>query len=860
MKFVGMIKITPEIPASIIRIKDLAYNVWWVWNPGAQELYKKIDQKLWEDVHHNPVKFLLEAKLKDLEAAAQDSSYKELYKAVFAEFDQYMNEENTWFNQNYPEQKGELIAYFSAEYGIHESLPIYSGGLGVLAGDHVKSASDIGIPYVGVGLLYKQGYFTQRINVEGWQEAVYYNLDFSQLPLNKVMNAQGEQLVIDVDLPGRKVYANIWYIQAGRVRVYLLDTNNTKNKTEDRWFTSQLYGGDQEMRITQEILLGIGGVKALRALGYNPTVWHMNEGHSVFLGLERIRELVEKEGLGFYEALEIVKSNTIFTTHTPVPAGNDAFPLHLQAKYFKNYWESVKITESQFMDLGKEIEPNGYQIFSLTVLALKLAGRANGVSELHGHVSRKIWEKVWEGVPFEENPITHITNGVHTETWMAPEFKTLYDKHLGKEWKRNINQADYWKKIKDIPNEDVWSIHEGLKKRMVDFVRDRAAGQWARHGISLTDIHTDTDMLLNPGYFTIGFARRFATYKRAVLVFKNMERLKKILNNPDMPMQIVFAGKAHPKDKPGQEFIKSVFDIAKLEGFKGKIFFVEDYDMNVARYLIQGVDVWLNTPRRPLEASGTSGQKGPINGIINFSVLDGWWRESYFMNNLSGWSIGQDKDYSNPENQDGEDANDIYNKLEKEILPMYYKRDQHGIPNDWVNRMKESMMTVLPHFSTDRMVKDYTQKLYLPSIAQGKNFSKENFKIGKNVSSWKNYIHTLWNQVYIEPDSIKPSGEFLEASLKEGCKVNAVVRLGGIKSDDVSVEIFYRKVDDKGTVVADTLTCKMEKVEDVGNGRVRFEGFLKPLNAGHYEYTIRVMPYNTNLAHKHEIGLIKWVD
>jgi starch phosphorylase len=860
MRFVGSVKVKPKIPESIARVHELAYNVWWAWNLEAQLLYQQIDSDLWSKSNHNPVKFLLEVTQEKLEKVSKEKRYLELYNKVFSHFDAYMKGEDTWFQKSFPDYSNQMIAYFSAEYGIHESLPIYSGGLGVLAGDHVKSASDNGLPFVAVGLLYKQGYFTQQINEEGWQEAAYHNLDFSQLPLMKALDSKGEQISIDVDLPGRKVYAFIWYIQVGRVRIYLLDTNVEKNKADDRWFTSQLYGGDQEMRITQEIILGMGGVKVLRALGLSPVVFHMNEGHSVFLGLERIKELVEKQNMGFYEALEVVKASTVFTTHTPVPAGNDAFPLNLQAKYFKSYWEKVKISESQFMDLGKEIEPNGYQIFSLTVLALKLSGRANGVSELHGHVSRKLWEKVWEGVPFEENLITHVTNGVNTCTWVALEIEELYEKHLGAHWRNRLSDRKFWEGVHNIPDEELWEVHQTLKKKTVDFIRRKAVEEWTRHGVSGFDVSESAHHLLNPDHLTIGFARRFATYKRAVLIFRNVERIKNILNHPEMPMQIVFAGKAHPKDKPGQEFIKNVFDIAKQEGFKGKIFFIEDYEMNVARHLIQGVDIWLNTPRRPYEASGTSGQKGPVNGVINFSVLDGWWREAFQINPLCGWSIGKDKDYPNTEVQDNEDALDIYSQLENEIIPLYYNRNEKGVPVGWVKRMKESIATVVPNFSTDRMVKDYTQKIYMSAMKQSLAFMEDNYKIGKKVSSWKNYIKALWNQVYIEPDSVTESDEYVETTLEEGYSVSAVIRIGGISPDDVRVELYYRKVDEKGNVIADNMTSPMKRKEDLGSGRFRYEGLLKPQNGGNYEYTVRIIPHNENLAHKHETGLIKWID
>jgi len=859
MKFVGTLKVEPQLPERIKRLKELAYNLWWSWNYEAQKLYSKINPLLWEKVYHNPVKFLLEIDQNSLIRASENKNYLSLYDSVFEKFDSYMNAKETWFTRNFPEYSGKIIAYFSAEYGLHESLPIYSGGLGVLSGDHIKSASDIGLPLVGVGLLYKQGYFNQRINSEGWQEAVYYSMDFNQLPLQKVIE-NNEQVKISLDLPGRKVWANLWKIKAGRVEVILLDTNTPENRAEDRWFTSQLYGGDQEMRITQEIFLGMGGVKALRRLGYNPAVWHMNEGHSVFLGLERIRELVINENLSFDEALEYVRSNNVFTTHTPVPAGNDAFPLNLQAKYFKSYWESVKIPESKFMDLGKEIDPHGYQIFSLTVLALKLSGRANGVSELHGHVSRKLWQKVWEQLPAEENPIIHITNGVHTESWIAPEMAELFDKYLGKEWRNNLDNPTFWEKVDEIPDEELWATHRLLKNKMIEFVRSRAKVEWIRHGISFVEIERELGKLLDPETLTIGFARRFATYKRATLIFKDIERIKKILGDSEKPVQIVFSGKAHPKDHPGQELIKRIFDIAKQEGFKGKVFFIEDYDLNVARFLIQGVDVWLNTPRRPLEASGTSGQKAAINGCINFSVLDGWWKEAYNINPQAGWSIGQEIDYPNEEIQDKEDAMEIYYKLENEIVPMFYERNKNGLPEKWIKKMKESIKTILPRFSTDRMVKEYTSKMYIPAINQAEIFKEDSYKVAKHLSLWKNYINTLWNQVYIEPESVYPVGDLIETTLSEGVKISCIVRLGGLKSEDVQVEVYYRKIDDKGNIIQDNLCCPMKVEEDLGNGRIKFSTILKPENGGRYEFTIRVIPFNKYLTHQYEMGLVCWLN
>ncbi|WP_245579494.1 alpha-glucan family phosphorylase, partial [Halonatronum saccharophilum] len=606
LRYYGTLSVNPELPEEIKGLRDLSYNLWWSWNSKAEDLFKEIDEDLWVKLEKNPVKFLSKVSYKVLKEIGEDQCFLERYRAVMSKFNDYLSREDTWFNNNFdslPEKR--VIAYFSAEFGLHESLPIYSGGLGVLAGDHCKSASDLGLPFVGVGLLYRNGYFRQKINREGWQNAIYPELDFDQLAVKPVKDQNGEDLLVSVELADRGVDIKVWEVKVGRISVYLLDADLDSNSSEDRELTSRLYGGGSETRISQEIILGIGGTRALYKMGYNPGVWHMNEGHSVYLGLERIRNLIKENDFDFYQALEKVGANTVFTTHTPVPAGNEVFSFGLKDKYFSNYWEEVGLTRDEFIKLGMK---NSYDKgFGLTVLALRLSRFNNGVSQLHGKVSSDMWEELWPGVPTEENPITYITNGVHTLTWLAPEWKELLDRHLPNDWRDRIEEDEIWEKVKNIPNEEFWVVHKKLKSKLIDHIRERDLTR-RRRCSNLEDLIRD-ETLLDKDILTIGFARRFATYKRANLIFKDVERLKKVCNQEGKEVQIIFAGKAHPADIPGQELIKEIYNISQSEDFKGRIVILEDYDMNLARYLVHGVDVWLNNPRRPLEASGTSGQK-----------------------------------------------------------------------------------------------------------------------------------------------------------------------------------------------------------------------------------------------------------
>jgi len=702
-----------SLPQRIARLGDLAYNLWWTWNPDVQHLYKRIDSDLWEQTSHNPVQFLRNVDRAKLNAVSYDSQYLDFYDRSLLAFDQYTERENTWYQENHGRLDNELIAYFSSEFGLHETLPIYAGGLGVLSGDHLKEASDLGLPLVAMGFLYTKGYFTQLITEDGWQEAQYVKLRFDELPVLPLFDDNDKPLTIEVELAGRDVLIRIWKIQVGRVPLYLLDSNVEDNSVEDRELTSRLYSSDLDLRISQEVILGIGGVRALRKLEHDPLVWHMNEGHSAFLSLERLRELVEN-GFAIENAIEVIKRKTIFTTHTPVPAGSDEFPQWLIDKYFSTFQEKLGIERDQFIDLARHQVSWG-ETFSMPVLAMHMSSLRNGVSQLHGEVAREMWSNLWPDTRVEEVPISHITNGVHTGTWLARRLRHLYGKYLGSDWMENIDNPEVWENFINVPDEELWDVRRHLKRKLVFYMRERAREQWVKDNIHPIQV-VASGALLNPYALTIGFARRFATYKRADLILRDFERLLNIINKSDMPVQIIFAGKAHPADKPGKLLIQNVYRKVKLAENGGRLVFLEDYDMNLARYLIQGVDVWLNTPRRPNEASGTSGQKAALNGVLNFSILDGWWREGFNGNN--GWAIGNDDSYEDHKLQDEVDAENLYDTLENQIIPLFYERSSADLPIEWIAMMKESIRTLAPEFSMRRMVKSYAHDMYFQLMDQ----------------------------------------------------------------------------------------------------------------------------------------------
>ncbi len=698
-----------SLPKRVDGLVEMIYNLWWTWNPDVAELFEMIDRLLWEECAHNPVTFLRQVKRKTLNAALQRPEFLALYDRTVTAFNAYLSASDTWYLRHHPDQVDRLIAYFSTEFGLHESFPTYAGGLGVLSGDHAKEASDLDLPFVGIGFLYNQGYFSQRITEDGWQEAGYRRYSFADVPVIPLMDADDKPLMVTVELPGRTLHARLWKIQVGRVPLILLDSDVEQNAPNDRDLTARVYGGDLDTRISQEIVLGIGGVRALRLLGLAPKVWHMNEGHSAFLGLELIRELIA-QGRDFASAQAEVREQIVFTTHTPVPAGNEEFPDWLIDRYFHNYWGQLGLNREGFIDLARHQQSWG-PTFGMSILAIRLSRTRNGVSELHGQVSRKMWQFLFDDLPAERVPISYITNGVHTGSWLARQMSRLYSRSLGPDWMDALDDPATWQPLLSVPDEELQAVRTHLKRKLVSYVRDRARKHWQatqQHPVQVIG----SGVLLDPYMLTIGFARRFATYKRGSLILRDPDRLLRLITDARRPVQIIFAGKAHPMDEPGKLIIQQVYRSLKRAEFAGRIAFLEDYDINLARYLVQGVDVWMNTPRRPLEASGTSGMKAALNGVINFSVLDGWWQEAY--NGDNGWAIGDETTLDDTEAQDAKDAASLYEVLEKEIVPLYYENRASKLSPGWLRRVKESIATLAPTFSTRRMVKQYVSEMYLP--------------------------------------------------------------------------------------------------------------------------------------------------
>lgn len=846
MKTIGHVAVYPAPHPQIARLTELAYNLWWSWNPAAQALYADIDPALWRQVNHNPVKFLRRVSQRMLDQAAADPAYVARYRAVLARFDAYMRPPagSTW----YPSAgRPELIAYFSAEFGLHESLPIYSGGLGILSGDHCKTASDLNLPFVGIGFLYPQGYFQQRIDADGRQGAIYEKLDFAEVPAVSALDAAGNQIVISVELPGRTIYAKVWRIQVGRIPLYLMDTDLEQNAPADRELSARLYGGDQQMRISQEVILGIGGVRALRALGLKPTVWHMNEGHAAFLQLERIREFVQQDHLPVEVALWTARADAMFTTHTPVPAGNDAFPFDLMDRFFHDFWVSMGLDRERFLALGRFDHAWGPQ-FSMTVLALRTAGLANGVSRLHGEVSRRMWQSLWPGVAEPEIPIGYVTNGVHTDTWLHPGLAELFDRYLGPEWRRAIDERATWARVADIPDEALWAQHNQARQEMIGLVRERVAAQLMRIGAGPLAVNAAA-CVLDPKALTIGFARRFATYKRATLLFRDPERLKRLLNDPDRPVQFIFSGKAHPADEPGKAFIQAIYQMSRQPDYVGKIVFVEDYDANIARRLVSGVDVWLNNPRRPLEASGTSGQKAGLNGVPNFSVLDGWWSEGF--DGQNGWAIGAERDYPTEAAQDEADALSLYATLEDQIVPLFYAQDARGIPAGWLQVVRNSIATVAPDFSFDRMLKEYVAKFYVPAGALGQRVQANRFAGAQDLAQWAQRVQTGWSQVSIAAGG-PAQGEMV---VGRPLTVQATVRSGSLSPDDLAVELVYGRMADGRLQDAAVLPMRLTAGSA---GEYAYETVLEIAESGQFDYGVRVRPDHPLLPNPFAAHLVRW--
>ena len=853
MYIFNKITVNPQLPKRIGKLSEIANNLWWSWNTEFLRLFKMIDRDLWEICEKNPVKFLKQVSQDRLEAVATNQEFLKEYDRLAKEFDDYVTSKNTWFSNKYPENKKDLIAYFSAEYGLDQTIPIYSGGLGILSGDHLKSASDLGIPLVAVGLLYKNGYFHQKINGYGDQETEYNNIDLSNLPINPVKDENGDELKIYVKFEKRKIYLKVWQINVGRIKLYLLDSDIEKNNPEDRDVTLKLYGGDQEMRIKQEIVLGMGGTNLLtRALGLNPTVYHMNEGHSAFLILELIKNIIKEKKVSFEVAKDIASSKTVFTTHTPVPAGNDIFPIALVEKYFKEFWPRLGLEREEFLKLGMkpctDLEPG----FNMGILALKVAGKKNGVSKLHGAVSRELFGDVWPEIAANESPITYVTNGIHTCSWLAPSLKELYNKYLIPYWQDNIYKDEVWENINNIPNQELWEIHQKRKQKLLEIVKESTTNRLRRSGYSYEEIN-DITSKLNPNALTIGFARRFATYKRATLIFRDLERITQILNNAERPVQLIFAGKAHPADKEGQDLIKRIHEISMMPQFKGKIFLLENYNIAMSRYLVSGVDVWLNNPRRPMEASGTSGQKASVNGVINFSVLDGWWAEGY--NQENGWTIGTNAEFTSYEEQDDADSQSMYRTLEEKIIPTYYDKDENGISEKWMRIMKNSITSTGGKYSTSRMLVDYTNNLYMPLC----NLTRKYYENIDNVAEfnlWKKNLYINWKDIKITQ---KNNLNNITMDAGNNIEVKCEVKLPNISVDNIEAQCYYGKILDNGIVENVSIIPMKLTAKDEENKIYEYTTKIELKTGGNYGYTFRVMPKHEMLLEPANMNLIKWI-
>ena len=854
MYIFNKITVNPQLPKRVGKLLDIANNLWWSWNSEFLRLFKEIDSDLWETVGKNPVKFLKLVSQDKLEDIAKDEEFLAKYDEVVNHFNSYMQTKETWFSKNYPNNANDLIAYFSAEYGIDEIIPIYSGGLGILSGDHLKSASDLGLPFVAVGLLYKNGYFNQKIDGYGTQKTEYTNIDLDNLPILPVKDENGEDLIIDVDFPDRKLYLKIWKIVVGRISLYLMDSDIDKNIAEDRVVTLRLYGGDQEMRIRQEIVLGMAGIKLLRRLGLKPSVYHMNEGHSAFLTLEVIKDVMEEKQVSFEVAKSMCSAKTVFTTHTPVPAGNDIFPIELMDKYFSNFWPKLGISREDFLRLGMKNTQGLEQGFNMGMLALRIAGKKNGVSKLHGAVSRRLFSDVWPNIAPDESPIEYVTNGIHTCSWLAPSMKKLFNQYLKPYWQDNIQDDETWNDIKNIPNKELWDTHTDRKKKLFTLVKNNITTRLKSSGYNYEEINEIVSKL-NPNALTIGFARRFATYKRATLIFRDLERLTQLLNNPERPVQLIFAGKAHPADKEGQDLIKYIHEVSMKPQFKGKIFLLENYNIAMSRYLISGVDVWLNNPRRPMEASGTSGQKASVNGVINFSVLDGWWAEGY--NQKNGWTIGDNTEYQSYEEQDIADSESLYNTLENKIIPLYYEnKKEDGVSDKWMEMFKNSIISTGGRYSTSRMVIDYTRDYYMELANLSKNHY-QNLDEVIDFTNWKKNMYASWKDIKITQNN---NLDNITIDAGNQIEVHCIVNLPeNIDCNSIRTEVYYGKILENG-IMEQIQTVPMNLIEqDDENRTYKYSAKIELKTGGNYGYTFRVMPQTVMMLDTANLDLIQWV-
>jgi starch phosphorylase len=828
MKPVTTFLVRPTLPAALAPLRELAYNYWWCWDAGARDLFAGIAPKVWEDVHHNPVALLHTLHISELETLAASASFQTELHRVYERFRAYM--------QAQPEHDlptNATIAYFCAEFGIHESFMNYSGGLGVLAGDHLKSASDLGLPLVGIGLLYQEGYFRQYLSQSGWQNERYADIDVHSTPVQPVLDADAAHVTVCVDMPAGTCHARVWKVQVGRIPLYLLDTNIPENTDPAlRDVSDRLYGGTIDTRVMQELLLGIGGIRALDAMGIDPTVVHVNEGHAAFCLLERTRLLMQRMHLAFHEAWRLTQAATVFTTHTPVPAGNEVFQHALLHTYLHRYIEGLGIDWTAFLQLGAQRTPDDAVGFSMTVLGLRGSAFRNGVSQLHGAVARTMWHDTWQGFHVHEVPIRGITNGIHTATWVSTELAQVLDTYVGQEWRTHPQHASSWARAAQIPASELWNVRQTRRRMLVEAARDHIL---LRHSASLTATQAeDINACLDPDIMTIGFARRFATYKRADLLMHDMDRLCAIVSNPDRPVQIVLAGKAHPRDIQGKELIQKVHAQIRQYGLERRIIFLEDYDMSIARHLVQGCDIWLNTPKRPHEASGTSGMKAALNGGLHCSILDGWWAEAY--NGANGFAIGHGESADTPE-QDASDAYALYDLLDREIVPLFYTRDTHGLPHGWLHVIQESIRTNAWRFAAHRMVGDYLHSSYVPAAHQRTAFAVDGARAVRQAQEFSDRVQTIWPLVRIV-DVVVTGAE--GAHVGTPITVRAIVHLAGLSAADVTVQALHGTIDAHGVIIAPRI-APLQTVSESHDTAV-FEGTYACDTSGVQGCTVRIVP------------------
>ncbi len=837
-------QVTPRVPSRLHRLQELADNLWYGWERPAQSLFSRLQPKLWESVGHNPKAFLKRIDESRLEEAAKDYVFLDNYNRVLSSFDTYMSE-SLERNEGLNFKDGDLVAYFCAEFGFHESFPIYSGGLGILAGDHCKTASDLRLPFVAVGLLYRQGYFSQRIDGDGGQVATYSDSNFDDLPVRPALRPDGSEVHVQIEFPGRMVEAKVWQAWVGHITLYLLDTNLSVNTEADRHITHQLYGGDKHTRIQQEIVLGIGGMRALSALGIKPSVFHINEGHAAFLVLERVRQLV-KQGLPYDAAIEAVAVNTVFTTHTPVPAGHDHFPEAMIWDYFAHCCTDSGVSRETFMRMG-----GAEHDFNMTRLALNGSRHHNGVSRIHGGVSSQILFDMWPQIAPDESPMDYITNGVHVPTFLAQDWQDLFDSRLGYEWRRRVTDVDYWQHLEVLPDHQFWTVHQTQKALLLDYVNQVLTQQHLRnHG---SQAHLDRILKLadplNPNVLVIGFARRFATYKRATLLFENIDWLRALLNDADRPVLFLFAGKAHPADRPGQELIRRIHQLSCQPEFEGKILMLEGYDLSLARHLVAGCDVWLNNPIYPLEASGTSGMKAAMNGVLNLSVTDGWWEEGF--DGTNGWAIKPAPEWYDDARRDREDSRTLYELLQDKVIPLYYQKNDLGFSPGWVRMAKRSIATLLPTFSSSRMVNEYVHKFYVPASEVGRRLHENDYAGARELAYWKQRVRTGWGGVSLRLLTEMPR----QMAFGEEVTVRVAVTLDGLSPDDIRVDLLQSRGFDGHEVKHEN---SMTHVGTEGHEAI-FEIVHTPDWCGRMKFRVRAYPYHSLLTHRFETGLLLWL-